>query len=459
MAVRWQVYLADVGTPEGSDYEGNEYVESRTLIYDSNALNLDDELYKDKYIIYNPVLTRQANEAGSFECDIPSFNHGYDRFETYGGNTSGIITTYISVWRDEECIWQGRVISIDIDFDLNKHIYAEGEMAFYNDFQIKINWSDYIASVNNISVYNPILFFTDVAQIPLDVHYGAEGKIISPAFTYGQFPTLTTTDIMKTTNATTDNTGDVVYMSRWEALKDNFLDGLMKAYKDRVFMYVSRTQLDSILFRRKLNLLILNEDGSVLYGNAPTTSQKIEFGKNLTDITVSYAGEDIYTAIHIYGYETKGWWIFETTTPIDTVQYNLNLVAQYGWIEKTISIDGESSSISDLEEIATQELDKLEKNTTIVSEIAIKAIDLMYAGEANDHLDFMKRTHIISESHGIDGYYLCTKTVEYLDDPSRNEYVFGRTGRSSSQRQASSERKTNKSYDISRTTKSYVVDS
>ena len=458
MATRWRVYLADLGTPVGGDYDGSQYLETHTLIYDTNALN-SNYSDKDEYIIYNPVLTREANEAGSFECDIPPYNNGYDAFDTYGQNVSGIYETFVSIFRDDDPIWQGRVTSIDIDFDRNKHIYAEGDMAIYNDFQIKVNWSDYTATVGDISQYNPILFFTDVAQIPLDYPYGTEGKIINSAFTYGEFPTLTTTDIMKTTNATTDNTGDVVYMSRWEALKDNFLDGLMKAYKDRTFIYITRTQITNIVFRRQLNLLILNEDGSVMYGDAPITSQTIEFGKNLTDLTVSYSAEELYTAIHIYGYQTKGWWIFESTTPIDSIQYSLPLVAQYGWIEKTISIDGESSTLEDLENIATEELNKLENNITVVSELTIKAIDLVYNGEATDHLDFMKRTHIISEPHGIDGYYLCTKIVEHLDDPAQNEYIFGRNSKNSSQMQASSERKTNKSYDISRTTKSYVTDS
>src|SRR5699024_6449815 len=143
MATRWQVYLAKLGTPVGGDHDGTEYSENHYLIYDTEVLD-SDYTDKDEYIIYNPVLTREANQAGSFECDIPPTNSGYDKFDTFMLNVSGLLQTYISIYRDGEPIWQGRITEINIDFDKNKHIYAEGDMALYNDFQVKVNWADYI---------------------------------------------------------------------------------------------------------------------------------------------------------------------------------------------------------------------------------------------------------------------------------------------------------------------------
>ena len=451
MATRWQVYVAKLGTPVGSDHDGTEYLEQRTLIYDTSFFN-SEYTDKDKYIIYDPVLTREANQAGSFECDIPSYNNGYDSFSTYGENVSGILDTYVCVYRDEDPIWQGRITEIAIDFDKNKHIYAEGDMALYNDFQVKINWDNYVYYNDSDNLYYLYAsdFFNDIAQIPTDLPYGTEGKMISPAETSAFAFSTSKTDL-----------DDIVYMSRWDALTDSFLNSMMKPLSNRTYLYITRTKssTNSLIRKRFLNLLVLNNDGSVKYGESPLTNQTIEFGKNLRDLSVSFTAEDIYTAIHIYGYTTKGWWIFKSTSEIDTTVYNLQLLAQYGWIEKIVSVDGVSSTIESLTEMANNELDELENNASIKVEITIKAIDLVYTGDKTDHLDFMKRTHIISEPHGIDGIYLCTKTVEHLDDPSQNEYTFGRTTNTLSTRQASSGRKTDKSYDISTTTKSYVTDS
>lgn len=453
MAVRWQVYLCELGTPVGGDHDGTEYLEQRHTIYDTKYLNSTNEL-----VIYDPVLTREGNQAGSFECDIPPFNACYDDFDSHRNNVSGILTTYITICRDEVAIWQGRITEISLDFDKNKHIYAEGDMALLNDFQVKINWSDYITYNDNVGTYSNDVtkFFADMAQIPKDLPYGTEGKMISPAFTYGSadFPLISISSVES-------NVNDVVYMSRWDAIMDSFINGMMESFKNRTYVYTTRTRTSSQsnIYKRILNLLILNNDGSVWYGNAPLTNQTIEYGKNLTDLSISYTAENIYSAIHVYGYESKGWWIFKSTNAIDTTVHDLELTAQYGWIEQTMSVDGESSTLESLTNMAKQKLDELKNSATINSEITIKAIDLAYAGESTDFLDYMKRTHIKSIPHGIDGIYLCTKTVEHLDDPSANEYTFGRTVNNLSSRQAVNGRKTDKSYDISTVTKDYVTDS
>lgn len=452
MAVRWQVYLASLGTPVGSDHDGTEYLETHNLIYDTEVLD-SDYTDKDEYIIYNPVLTREANQAGSFECDIPPTNSGYDKFDTFILNVSGLLKTYISIYRDGEPIWQGRITEINIDFDKNKHIYAEGDMALYNDFQVKVNWADYVEYQDEEGVYINYIsqFFRDMAQVPLGLPYDSEGKMISPS---DDFPEIALSTVET-------NLNDVVYMSRWDALTDSLLNGMLKSYENRAFLYITRTRTSgsSFIFKRWLNLLVLNNDGTVMYGNAPLTSQTIEYGKNLLDLSISYNANEIYSVIHAYGYTTKGWWIFKSTNEIDAMNYDLDLLAQYGWIEKVISIDGESTTVEKLNDLIRNKLYEFRNESKVNVEITIKAIDLVYAGENTDHLDFMKRTHIASEPHGIDDIYLCTKTVEYLDDPSRNEYTFGRNSNSLSSSQAVSRRKIDKSYDISSVTKSYVTNS
>ena len=92
-----------------------------------------------------------------------------------------------------------------------------------------------------------------------------------------------------------------------------------------------------------------------------------------------------------------------------------------------------------------------------IAEIEVKAVDLADAGENVDHLDFMCRTRIISEPHGVDMILPCVKLVEPLDDPSSKEFTFGKTRNSITKDNYSTGITAQRAHNVGSSVKSWVV--
>ena len=79
----------------------------------------------DTKILLDPVLTREDNKAGSFEATVPLGNIANSALQK--------LKAIVEVEQDGKTLWQGRVMSHDMDFYLNQKIYCEGELAYLND--------------------------------------------------------------------------------------------------------------------------------------------------------------------------------------------------------------------------------------------------------------------------------------------------------------------------------------
>lgn len=76
-------------------------------------------------IILEPKLTQEVNAAGSFEFTMP-YNH-----TQY--NMPSLLVPEIEVYESDTLIFFGRPTEISSDIDLQKHIYCEGGLAYFND--------------------------------------------------------------------------------------------------------------------------------------------------------------------------------------------------------------------------------------------------------------------------------------------------------------------------------------
>lgn len=90
----------------------------KVCIYDPGAED-------DTKILLDPVLTREDSKAGSFEATVPLGNVAHSALQK--------MKAIVEVEQDGEPIWQGRVMSHDMDFYLSQKIYCEGELAYLND--------------------------------------------------------------------------------------------------------------------------------------------------------------------------------------------------------------------------------------------------------------------------------------------------------------------------------------
>ena len=89
-----------------------------TTIYDDRTL---DKGYK----LVNPKLTLEDNAAGSLTFKLPTSNYGYSIVER--------LSSGIQVVRDNDILWEGRVLTDEEDFNKDRSIYCEGILSFLND--------------------------------------------------------------------------------------------------------------------------------------------------------------------------------------------------------------------------------------------------------------------------------------------------------------------------------------
>lgn len=158
-----------------------------------------------------------------------------------------------------------------------------------------------------------------------------------------------------------------------------------------------------------------------------TTRQAIYYGSNLLDLTYTEKiPNDFATRITAYGSKTEshGWWIWKkySTSAIVAVAKNEEAESKYGVVEKIVTVDGDTTEAS-LQETADKQLKEYKQN--VEPSLMIEAFDYKDTGRDLDRLQFLKKTHVVSEPHGIDGWYVCTKTALTLDAPDNKRYEYG----------------------------------
>lgn len=424
--IRYRVYYGTLnGTSSGTGFAwGN-----RILIHDSYNP-------ADSVVIFNAILTREANQAGSFEFDMPQTNVSYDSLEYLIG--------VVSVEKNGKEIWQGRITSIEIDMDGNKHVYCEGDLTYLNDYMVNIDWESLKATfpTTGTIVYDPMKFFATYCKCGISTN----GKAIVPDASSS--PVELWNYILDSVYS--DETGDTKYMTAWDALFNSFVNGILKNVSNKTYVFIDRTYSGS----RRLRFVVAGENptNNMIYGTLHVSEQTIEYGKNLRNISISINMDDIVTKATAYGYATSGWWIFSKTTPISYTVQNETAIKKYGVFEKNVSVDGTESTFTQLQSIAQGCI----TDTNIATVITVDAIDMATISDISP-IDFMDIVHVISSPHKLDDYFICTKIVENLDDPSSTSFTFGGASSSFSQRYASNLITTKKAYSMSKTTKNYVA--
>lgn len=214
--------------------------ENGLIVWDSNSLN-------SKYTVTEPILTEEVDAAGSLEFTMP-YNHPCINDLSY-------FKPYIYLHRDESEIWRGRVTENKLDMHKSRYIYAEGDLAFLNDSQVRKS------SFKNATVKE---FF----EYLIDSHNRQVEK--SKRFIVGNIsPDIAEEEIDAEVS---DNTATL------EVIKNVFIDG--EGYHIRT-RYAKRNGYVDLL-----------KDG---YG--VECNQSIEFGVNLLDLAVDETTENLYTCL------------------------------------------------------------------------------------------------------------------------------------------------------------------
>lgn len=350
-------------------------------IYADGACIYSDVFAVDSMKVINPKLTLEDNGAGSLVVTLPPHNAGYASIVR--------MVTDISVQKDGEEIWAGRVLSESEDFYRNRILYCEGELAYFNDStQPPAEFSG-----KSIRAYLEELIRVHNSKV------GANRQFSIGAVTVvdENFPTYYTNN---------DNT-----MAILNALIEKY-GGHMRVRK-----------VDGV---RYLDYLAEYPD---------TCSQVIQFGSNIIDFTKQWDSTEFATVIVPLGNRLED-------SPIEALDAYLTVesvnhgsmyvqsneaVAVYGWIEKAVTWDDVSDPAVLLEKAKAYLSDIQFDNM----ELELSALDLHYLDVDVEAVKLLDEIRVISRPHGLDRMFPVTKLEIPLDSPEQTQFKLGTTVKTS----------------------------
>ena len=344
-------------------------------IYADGACIYSDVFALESMKVLNPKLVLEDNGAGSLSMKLPPMNVGY----------SSIIRmiTDISVQKDGEEVWAGRVLSENKDFWNNRDLYCEGEMAFFNDS------SQPPAEYTGLSV-----------RAYLERLIAVHNSKVTPnrQFTLGA--------------VTVVDKNFPTYYTNYEKT--------MAILNALVEQYGGHLRVRKVNGVRYLDYLAEYPD---------TCSQVIQFGSNLIDFTRKWDSTEFATVVVPLGNRLDD-------SPIEALDAYLTVesvnqgsmyvqsneaVAAYGWIEKTVTWDEVSDPAVLLEKAKTYLTDLQFDNL----ELELSALDLHYLDVNTEAVKLLDEIRVISRPHGLDRMFPVKKLEIPLDNPEQTQFTLG----------------------------------
>lgn len=405
----------------------------KRLIYAPNNRNA---------LVLSPKLTREVSKGGSLSFTMTRDHEQYESLQK--------MSTCITVEQDDKEIWRGRVLSHEADWYNRRVIYCEGALSYFND--------------SAITPFNYEGKLAQFLQHLIDAHNQQCGNMKMKRFELGTVTAALGDLVVHYGDRDSYGVGED-YGSTWDIIDKMVL----KTYGGYAYC-----TFDAATGNNVLNYCDQAFEADRL------VNQTIEYGVNLLDFTEKTDTNSLFTRVYPMGSkhtveETKWKWKFlwwgEKYTESHEERYGISgtdaaTVNKYlpkgysyrldssdgdcGWIQNDaaaqkfgiVSALGEYDTDSDNDTFAAGVQD-LQKNSLMVTNYTVKAVDLRDAGYDKDRLTFASYAHIISKPHSIDVIMLCTKLVEPLDQPDKKEYTFGMTRQTLTDRQVANLGRTN----------------
>lgn len=346
----------------------------------SYYVKLDDKtlyeplLQSEGYVIISPSVTKAKNKAGSFTFKIPPTNPLYGSLKK--------LKSIISVYKDGNIFWKGRVLDERKDFNKIKEVTCEGELAFLNDVIIApYDYSEKGVTINEFFQYVMDLYAKNCSGY----------RKIQPGYVYNVDSDTRIYPISKT------------------------YENVLSTLSSKLIGVVGGV----LVFRYQNGVSYLDYYGHI----SDVIRQKIEFGKNLINLEEYVDATDVYTYLIPLGKQDDA----GNYLDISSVNSGLNYIYSktglelYGKITKTVEYtDIEDATL--LKQKAEVVLaDAIKEATTIT----IKAVDLRVLGVDTDTIDVNCLVNVVSPPHGINSNFECTEITFDLSNVANNEYTFG----------------------------------
>lgn len=403
-------------------------------------------------LVLSPKLTREVSLGGSLVFTMTRDHAQYGMLQK--------LSTVVQVRRDGKEIWRGRILKHEADFYNRRVVYCKGALSYFND--------------SSITPFNYKGTLRQFLQHLIDAH-NDQVKSKMKCFQLGTVTAALGNLVVQFGDADQYGVGED-YGKVWDIL-DKLVLKVFGGY-----FYCS--------FDSSTGLNVLNYCDQAVEAKRQT-AQKIEYGRNLLNLSETTDATDLYTRIYPIGgkhtvdtskwYYKLMWWrdpskdkheerwgIMETDAatvaqylPASGYSYNLEegwiqnnaAVQKFGIITRIVELDTDSAN-----DTFAAGVQALQQNYAMKTSYVIRAVDLVDAGYDTDRLDFSMYSHIISAPHSVDAVMLCTKLVEPLEKPAQKEFTFGMTRRTLTDRQVANMGTTNLLQESAYTSEKYHQD-
>lgn len=348
-------------------------------VYLDNKLAYDPRL--EELAILNPKLDLEENKAGSFSFTLPPEHPFYGSIKKR--------KTMVDVYQDDEIIYSGTCIEETNDFFLQKNIYSEGDMCFFND-----------------TIQRPTRYQNVTVRGLLETYINIHNAQVNEDRRF-KVGAVTVTDPNDSISCYTN------MESTMTALKEDLVDDLGGYFR------VRHTNGERYI--------------DYLKDSLNTNSQTIKIGNNLLDFTTNIDLSEIATAIIPLGKKLDKTAVegLETRLDIKYVNdgkdfvYSEDAVNNYGWIYKVVEWD-DVTNASILKNKGEKYLSEIQFENMIIQ---AKAIDLHLAKKSIERFKLSDEIRVISTPHGLDKRFRLTKMTIYLNAPEKNTVTLGKTER------------------------------
>ena len=364
-------------------------------------------VYCDDYLIYdtrlsqlnliNPSLELELNKTGSFTFTIYPSHPYFEKLKK--------LKSIIKVYQDDYLIFKGRILNDTQGWHNEKQVTCEGELAFLLD-SIQRPY-DFMSGDLHTTVKDLFTFFINNHNSQVEPEH---------QFIVGNITVTDPNDYIVRSDST--------YMNTWDSINDKLID----SYGGYLWI---RHEEDG-------NYIDYLSDFDTI------SSQTIEFGKNLIDLSKTTKGEDIATGIIPLGAQIGEGEDAERLT-IRSVNddkdyiYNQEAVDTYGWIFETVTWD----DVTEASNLLRKGQEYLASAINLLVSIEISAVDLSAVETNINAFHLGTYINIKTNPHDLDTLFLVTKLSIDLTTPKNNKLTLGTSYSSFTEKTSSSNKDTN----------------
>lgn len=369
-------------------------------IYADDELLYSPELSNQGYALIEPKLTEELNKSGSLEFTLPTSNVMYDKLQK--------LKTLITVKLNSNEIWWGRILHDEKDWYNRKHVYCEGMLSYLLDSIVRPY--DFQGSVENMF---GTLILNHNKQVDESKQFMLGNKTVTDPNNYIHYSSTQYPNTLSEITEKLINTHGGYIKVRRSTVGQNWI-----SYE--------------------------SESGTL-------SDQTIEFGKNLLDITEYIDATNVFTVLiplgkkeeTTNGTEGKRLTIASVNNGKDYIE-DQTAINLFGRIEKVQEWD----DVTIASNLLTKGKSALESGIEMAVTLSIKAVDLHLIDVDTSRITLGDYVRVVSEPHGLNKIFLCSKVVTDMQNPDKSEFTFGVSFNAMTDQQINQQKKTQDTYYI-----------